>query len=53
MTDAGEHERDEPYNGPRDSNRPSIRDEEAPPPPHLKDYINFLSIYHKKHNYSG
>ena len=36
MTDAGEHERDEPYNGPRDSSGPSIRDEEAPPPPHLK-----------------
>ena len=36
MTDAGEHERDEPYNGPRDSSGPSIRDEEAPPSPHLK-----------------
>ena len=36
MTDAEEHERDEPYNGPRDSSQPSIRVEEAPPPPHLE-----------------
>ena len=33
---AEEHERDEPYNGPRELSQPSIRDEEAPPPPHLK-----------------
>ena len=33
---AEEHERGEPYNGPRDLSQPSIRDEEAPLLPHLK-----------------
>ena len=36
MTDAEEHERDKPYNGPRDPSQPSIRVEEAPPPAHLE-----------------
>ena len=42
VTDAGEHERDDPYNGPRDSSGPSIRVEEAPPP--LRKQLFFATV---------